>query len=49
MLQKKLQIKKFYKLYPYLTQTCMYEKDVELADGILKIMNEYDWPKYISA
>ena len=25
----------------------MYEKDVELADGILKIMNEYDWPKYI--
>ena len=25
----------------------MYEKDVELADGILDIMEEFDWPKYI--
>ena len=25
----------------------MYQKDVELADNILEIMNEYDWPQYI--
>ncbi len=25
----------------------MYEKDVELADGLLKLMDQYDWPQYI--
>ena len=24
----------------------IFEKDVELADKILEVMNEYDWPQY---
>ena len=27
----------------------MFQKDVDLADNVLNIMNKYDWPKWIEA
>ena len=27
----------------------LFQKDVDLADHILKVMNKYDWPKHIEA
>lgn len=27
----------------------LFQKDVDLADNILKVMDKYDWPKYIEA